>query len=299
MVKLRTPRPPAPIGSEDEEIKHRDDASATVRGDGQPSVDHLVVEEGRWRNVRAPRQGQGWWLNDEQSIRIASAFARQAVSSPGTPLCSACIDLLEVTGVGITIMSGEHSGPVCSSNERSAGLEDLQFALGEGPCQDAFAAGAPVLTPQLDDLAWARWPTFVGQAVEAGIGAVFAFPLASGSATVGVLTIYEDDAGELSDAQCRDTVAVATVLAHTLLTMQPSAADDVLPESLDSAFVHRAEVHQASGMVAVQLGVPVTEALVRIRGHAYAAGRDLAAVAADVVGRHLRLVDDRHLDEEG
>jgi hypothetical protein len=238
-------------------------------------------------------------VDDEQSLRIASAFARQAASSPGAPLCSACVELLDVAGVGITIMSGGHSGPVCSSNERSAGLEDLQFALGEGPCQDAFASGAPVLTPQLDDRAWDRWPTFVGQAVEAGIGAVFAFPLASGSAPVGVLTIYEDDAGELSDAQCRDTLAVASVLAHTLLTLPRSAAKDGLPESLDSAFDHRAEVHQAAGMVSVQLDIPVPEALVRIRGHAYATGRDLAAVAADVVGRRLRLVDDPHIDEEG
>jgi hypothetical protein len=238
-------------------------------------------------------------VNDEQSVRIASAFARQAASSPGAPLCSACVELLDVAGVGITIMSGQHSGPVCSSNERSAGLEDLQFALGEGPCQDAFTSGVPVLTPQLDDRAWDRWPTFVGHAVEVGVGAVFAFPLASGSTPVGVLTIYEDEAGELSDAQCRDTLAVASVLAHTLVTMTPSAAEDVLPESLDSAFDHRAEVHQAAGMASVQLGVPVSEALVRIRGHAYANGRDLAVVAADVVGRRLRLVNDPHLDQEG
>ena len=238
-------------------------------------------------------------MNKEQSVRIASTFARQAVSSPGTPLCSACVDLLEVTGVGITIMSGQHSGPVCSSNERSADLEDLQFALGEGPCQDAFSSGDPVLTPQLDDRAWARWPTFVGRAVEAGIGAVFAFPLASGPAKVGVLTIYEDEAGELSDAQGQDTAAVATVLAHTLLTLPPSAVEDRLPDSLDSAFAHRAEVHQASGMVSVQLGVPLSEALMRIRGHAYATGRDLTAVAADVVTGRVRIADDAHLDEKG
>jgi hypothetical protein len=238
-------------------------------------------------------------VNDEQSVRIASAFARQAVSSPGTPLCSACVDVLDVAAVGITIMSGQHSGPVCSSNERSAGLEDLQFALGEGPCQDAFASGAPVLAPQLDERARARWPTFVGHAVQTGVGAVFAFPLASGSSPVGVLTIYEDDAGDLSDAQCRDTLVVATVLARTLLTISRSAAEDGLPESLDTAFDHRAEVHQAAGMVSVQLGIPVPEALVRIRGYAYATGRDLAAVAADVVRRRLRLMDDSHIEEEG
>ena len=46
-------------------------------------------------------------------------------------------------------------------------------------------------------------------------------------------------------------------------------------------------------MVSVQLQVPVAEALVRIRAHAFADGRPLGAVAADIVARRLRLTDDR------
>jgi hypothetical protein len=47
-------------------------------------------------------------------------------------------------------------------------------------------------------------------------------------------------------------------------------------------------VHQASGMIAVQLGVGVGEALVRLRAYAFANDRRLTEVAADVVGRRLR-----------
>ncbi|MFD0630267.1 ANTAR domain-containing protein [Catenulispora yoronensis] len=51
---------------------------------------------------------------------------------------------------------------------------------------------------------------------------------------------------------------------------------------------YRAEVHQATGMISVQLGVSLAEALVRLRAHAWAADRLLADVAADVVARRLR-----------
>ena len=51
---------------------------------------------------------------------------------------------------------------------------------------------------------------------------------------------------------------------------------------------YRAEVHQATGMVSVQLGVSLAEALVRLRAHAWAEDRLLADVAADVVARRLR-----------
>ena len=50
----------------------------------------------------------------------------------------------------------------------------------------------------------------------------------------------------------------------------------------------RSVVHQASGMVAVQLEISVGQALVRLRAHAFGEGRALNGVAEDVVARRLR-----------
>jgi AmiR/NasT family two-component response regulator len=49
------------------------------------------------------------------------------------------------------------------------------------------------------------------------------------------------------------------------------------------------EVYQAQGMVMVDLGVGLDEALVRLRGHAFVEGRPVAAVARDIVAGRLRL----------
>lgn len=237
-------------------------------------------------------------MSADRSARIAVAFAREAAKSPEGRLCAACVDVLGVTSAGISIMSGRHSGPVCVSDQHTSTLEELQFSLGEGPCQDAFHTGAPVLAPRLDGAASARWPVFAGQAREAGVRAVFAYPLAVRRSNVGALTIYQDREGGLSASQGEDTLAVAAVLAETLLAMQADAAPGLLPEAIDDAFAHRAEVHQASGMVAVQLKVPVATALARIRAYAYSQGRPVGAVAADVVARRLRLADD-HASDQG
>ena len=51
---------------------------------------------------------------------------------------------------------------------------------------------------------------------------------------------------------------------------------------------YRAEVHQATGMISVQLGVSQSEALVRLRAHAFSERRAVAEVAADVVARRMR-----------
>ncbi len=49
----------------------------------------------------------------------------------------------------------------------------------------------------------------------------------------------------------------------------------------DPAVGGRAEIHQASGMVLVQLGVSVTDALARMRGYAFVHQRLLIEVARD------------------
>jgi hypothetical protein len=147
-------------------------------------------------------------LNVDQSLRIAVAFAREAAKSPEARLCSACVDVLDVTGAGISIMGGSQGGPVCVSNPRMAMLEDLQYTIGEGPCQDAYRSNKYVHAPRLDLAASARWPSFVDLAHETGVGAVFAYPLSSNGAKVGVLTLYQEDEGDLSATQHDDTVAM-------------------------------------------------------------------------------------------
>jgi hypothetical protein len=40
-------------------------------------------------------------------------------------------------------------------------------------------------------------------------------------------------------------------------------------------------------MITIQLGISLAEALLRLRAHAYATGRTVSAIAADVVNRHI------------
>ncbi len=148
------------------------------------------------------------------------------------------------------------------------------------------------MRPHLDKMALDRWPSFVGVAHDAGIGAAFAYPLVTKGARVGVLTLYQNDEGELTAAQDTDSIALSEVLTEMVLSLQDDAPAGVLAPGLEKAVTYRAEIHQASGMVAIQLQIPVAEALLRIRAHAFSTSRPVGEVAADIVGRRLRLVDD-------
>ena len=54
----------------------------------------------------------------------------------------------------------------------------------------------------------------------------------------------------------------------------------------------RAEVHQATGMILAQLGIPAQDAFVRLRAYAFAHRRPLGDVARDVVARRLVFAED-------
>ncbi len=237
-------------------------------------------------------------MNVERATRLAVAFASAITGAPPARLCTVCAEFIKVTAAGITIMGGDNAGPICVSSPQVRALEDLQFTIGQGPCRDAFHHGAPVHAARLDEAASDRWPPFVDLAQASGIGAVFAYPLVSKGARIGVLTLYHHDEGELTQDQHDDSLALGEIVTETLLSLQDAAPAGTLGAGLDDAVTYRAETYQASGMIAIQLQIPASEALLRIRAHAFSNDRTLNAVAADIVARRLRLDDDRGQPEE-
>ena len=226
----------------------------------------------------------------DRIARVASEFEghRRARGS----LCAASAHVLKIPSAGVTLMSARHSGPVCSSDERSLALDELQFSLGEGPSLDAFASRQAILEPDLEHARPDRWPIFTASALELGTLGVFALPLSVGRSCIGVLTLYRDVAGELSPDQHADGLIVADATFRAIMETQSRNDPDLLALALYDAASHRAEVHQASGMVAVQLGIHVADAEARLRAHAFGANRLVVDVARDIVERRLRLIGD-------
>ncbi len=196
---------------------------------------------------------------------------------------------LAVSGTSLMVMSGGHPSPLAWSDRVGARLEDLQQALGEGPCIDAHEWGRPVSEPDLARPTTARWPAFGPAARDAGASSLFSFPLRMGAIRVGALTLHRLTPGELSHDQHADALAVAMVAVSAILVSQAKAPPGSLGPDLEPLIGYGATLHQASGMVSVQLGISVGEALVRLRAHAFACDRLLKDVADDVVARRLRL----------
>lgn len=206
-------------------------------------------------------------------------------------LCEVCAEVTGMTGAGIMLMSGDvPRGSLCSTNPVSDLIEQLQYELGEGPCVDAYHQDWPVLEPDLANPQYARWPAFAAQAVEAGASAVFGFPLQVGSVRLGALNLYRDAPGPLTDDQHADALVLADLVAQSVLVLQASAQPGALAAELESGADFHYTVHQASGMVSVQLGSSIGHALIRLRAYAFSNGIPMAEVAESVISRTLRFI---------
>lgn len=200
-----------------------------------------------------------------------------------------CKKATGVTGAGLMLMGGGVSrGSVATTDEVSTLIEDLQFALGEGPCIDAYRQNCPVLEPDLVNPGTPRWIAFTPPVVAAGARAVFGFPLQVGAARLGALNLYSATPGALTEDQHADALVMASLAAEALLLMQSNAPAGDLAAELEVGTNFHYAVHQASGMVAVQLNVTLAQAMIRIRGHAFAHGLPLRATADDIIARRLR-----------
>jgi hypothetical protein len=238
-------------------------------------------------------------VSQQRRRRILAQLAATDPSRDGTKrLCQVCAEVTAVTGAGIMLMMDDSPrGSVCTTNAVSTLIDELQYQLGEGPSLAAYDHDRPILEPDLANPATPRWLAFTGPAVDAGVRAVFGFPLRVGAVRLGALHLYRDMPGALTDDQHADALVMADVAATAVLSVQAHAPPGELSGELEALASFQHVVHQASGMVAAQLEITVGEAILRLRGHAFATGRRIGEVARDVVDRELRF-DIRSADED-
>ena len=226
----------------------------------------------------------------QRRLRILSQLTADGLEFDTRHLCQVSADVMGMSGAGIMLMSNDVSrSAVGTTDEVSALIEQLQYALGEGPSIDTYRQDRPISEPNLAHPRTSRWLAFSAPALEAGVQAVFGFPLHVGAVRLGSLNLYCDRPGPLTDEQHADGLVMADIVAQAVLLLQANAPTDTLAAELEAGAEFQYVVHQAAGMVSAQLDVSIAQALIRLRACSFSSGRPLIQVAEDVVARSLRL----------
>ena len=226
--------------------------------------------------------------------RILGRLVALGVDVGPAALCEVGRDVLAVSGSGMLLLAEPDLRVSVDGGDVVVGrLHRLQLDLGEGPALEAHRDGVAVLEPRLTETH--RWPAFAFAAAAEGAEAIFCAPARVGAVRLGTFTAWRDRPGELTVEQHGDLLVLGLLAARLLLDAQLGISPTDSVSITDEGIEFDSIVHQAVGMLSVQLGVSLHVAMLRLRGHAFASGVPVTQVAAAVVGRTLRL----ELEEPG
>ncbi len=172
--------------------------------------------------------------SENQLSAVLSEFARTMLTDFPIQgildhLVKRIVDILPVSAAGVSLISPDTDPRyVAASNDSALRYEELQSELGEGPCLESYRTGLAVAVPDLrDDL---RFPKFAARALEAGLVAVFTFPLHHDDEPLGALDLYRDAAGPLDAAEMEAAQTLADVVSAYLINAKARA---ILRDSSD------------------------------------------------------------------
>jgi len=203
-------------------------------------------------------------------------------------VCAAFPAALPVTGAAVSIFgTWLPETAVCATDSLASRLDELQFDLGEGPRWEAVRTRLPVLLPYLRSHQHPNWPVYAQAIHETPVEALFVYPLVVGALDVGVVELYSDSPEPLGYGDQAIALALADRTAWSLLDRILTINEQHRSAPTEAYPLSRREIHQATGMVLVQLGLTATEALMRLRAHAFANDQSVRDVAREVVERTL------------
>ena len=195
--------------------------------------------------------------------------------------------IMRVDGAGV--MLADEAGDLhfaSSSDPELQALEALQLEFDEGPCLLAYRTGEHVLAPDL--VADERFPHFGQAASDAGLLAVYSFPMRSDEAVVGALNFYSGTVGRLSPRQVETGFLLADVATVHIGNQRLRDALEIETSQLRQALGSRVLVEQAKGFLAAALAVSVEDAFQLLRSHARSNNVRLAELAQQVIDGRLR-----------
>jgi GAF domain/ANTAR domain len=272
---------------------------------GQHTCPNLALANPATNTAKRTWEVAGMVIEQDPDGILQEVQARARVE--GTPVslrhvALVCQDLLAASGVGLYLLGGDGAvEPVYGTTTATEQMIELQVTLGEGPAMSAMYAGRPVLAADISDRRHlTRWPLLAPAAMAEPLAAIFAFPLVMGAITIGALEVYRVEAEPLSDDDLGCGLLFAELMTVQMLGQVGEAGAVDGQEFFVDRFHGRWQaVHQATGIIAVQLRCSLTDAFLRLRGHAFAHGRRLSEVADEVVGGILRIGSDNPPDTWG
>lgn len=251
--------------------------------DGPASTRDLHLRMARTHRKTAERHEAAAAVHAAFAARLITMLDGTAPRDATSLFMTAVANAAKARGAALTVFGAQFQELLCAtSDERTKAVQDLEFVCGEGPTLASAAQRRVVAATyrEFDE----DWPAYGSAATELGVRRVVVVPVEFTASTSAALTVLDPpEAGEETGVQ--GLRELADVLFHLVLPELRREAGGWAPlTEADS----RAQVHQAEGIIAEQLGVALDDASALLRARAYSAAVGLDDLAKAVIARRVR-----------
>jgi GAF domain-containing protein len=189
-------------------------------------------------------------------------------------------------GAGLTLLENDRASTIVATATFVTQVDDIQYALGQGPCISAAAEAVTMMSGSLGSDP--RWTRFGGRVARLGVHSVVSLPLITPDGVVGAMNVYahaknvfDDRAAELGEIFALPA-AIAVQNAHVLAQARR------LAERLQVALETRGVIDRAIGIMMSRSGGTESDAMERLRTLSQHEHRKLIEVARQVVDEAVR-----------
>jgi GAF domain-containing protein len=185
-------------------------------------------------------------------------------------------------GAGLTMLESDRPQTVVATSPWVTEVDDVQYALAEGPCVSAVAQGGTFTSGNLGGEA--LWPRFGPRAGRLGVHSALSLPLQQDDGRpIGALNVYARSRDAFDQHAIALGEAFARPAAVSVANARALAQAERLVEQLEQALTSRAEIDQAIGILISRTGASATEAFAVLRARSQTDGTKLAGVAHQLV----------------
>jgi GAF domain-containing protein len=183
--------------------------------------------------------------------------------------------------VGVTVVMEDRPRTAAYTTAGTLEIDAVQYAVGDGPCLDAFRNGRENLV----DFAGAekRWPAFVDGCHPGDVQSLLAVPLQANGRRFGALNLYGYQRHAFDHVDLVIVRMAASRAADALSAAVEVAGARAVAGQMEEAMAGRAVIEQAKGVLMGRHGVDETVAFELLRRQSQEQNTKLRVLAAQIV----------------
>jgi transcriptional regulator with GAF, ATPase, and Fis domain len=217
----------------------------------------------------------------ESTLKQIAEFAVQAIP--------------HADGAGLTLLRGDRQTVVASTAFVRA-IDDVQYAIGEGPCITAVAARRTVVSGSLGGDA--QWPRFGPRVGRMGVHSALSLPLLLGEQAIGAMNVYSHGKDAFNAAAAKLGEQFAQPAAVSVYNAAVLTETQATVEHLTAALTNRATIDQALGIIMSRTGAYPDEAFERLRVISQNGKIKASELAQNMVNEAIARARARHGESE-